>query len=108
MAVQHKLHTASELLEISARVSGEQRLELVKGEIREMSPASGGHGEVAMAIGILIGTYVKQHKLGRMTAAETGYIVARNPDTVRAPDVGFIAMERAPEPLSAGYIPFAP
>jgi len=41
-------------------------------------------------------------------AAETGFKLASNPDTVRAPDVGFIRAARVPSPLPRGYAEVAP
>jgi Uma2 family endonuclease len=70
------------------------RHELVKGELIRMAPAGFQHGEVAMNIGAPLHEYVKSHDLGRVYAAETGFILARDPDTVRAPDAAFIRQER--------------
>ena len=77
------------------------RTELVRGEVRAMAPAFDDHGEVAMMIGILIGQHVLAHGLGRLYAAETGFLIARDPDTVRAPDLAFIRQERVPPRLGA-------
>ncbi len=74
-----------------------------------MSPAGGRHGRVAMNCGRLLANYVDEHKLGVVYAAETGFILARDPDTVRAPDVAFVSADQASriEDESA-FIPFAP
>ena len=72
------------------------RLELVRGEIRAMPPAFDDHGETAMLIGIELGIYVVTHKLGKVYAAETGFLIAQDPDTVRAPDFAFIRADRVP------------
>lgn len=86
-----------------------QRHELIRGELTMMAPAGGGHGEAAMTIGALLTVHVKQRSLGTAVAAETGFILSRNPDTVRAPDAAFIRRARVPaQGLPAGYIPFAP
>lgn len=74
-----------------------------------MSPAGGEHGLIANELSTLLTIYVKANKLGRVCAAETGFIIARNPDTVRAPDTAFISNEQ----LSGikrpkKYWPFAP
>jgi Uma2 family endonuclease len=108
MLIQTQLLTADDLWELSHRVGDAKRLELVRGEILEMVPAGGEHGEVAGDIFALIHAHVRKHRLGRVTAAETGYILSRTPDTVRAPDVGFVSYVRAPKRLTKGYIPFAP
>lgn len=93
--------------------NAERRLELVEGEIVEMTRSGGEHGEVAGNLFGIQWNYVHEHRLGRLSAAETGYILWKNPepngrDTVRAPDVGFVRMERAPEPFGERFIPFAP
>lgn len=70
--------------------------ELVRGELRPMAPANFDHGGVTMNLAIPLGHYIKLHTLGTIVAAETGFIIARKPDTVRAPDIGFVRKERIP------------
>jgi Uma2 family endonuclease len=72
------------------------RNELVQGEIVPMSPASTMHGNIAMRLGAILWNYSDENDLGRVFAAETGFTLSRNPDTVRAPDVAFVAKERIP------------
>lgn len=57
------------------------RYELVKGELKKMSPAGSEHGAVAMNVAILLGQYIKANKLGVVFAAETGFKLATDPDT---------------------------
>jgi Uma2 family endonuclease len=40
--------------------------------------------------------FVQARKLGIVVAAETGFIISRDPDTVRAPDAAFVRQERIP------------
>jgi len=88
---------------------GDKRYELVSGELRMMSPAGGEHGRVAMRIGLLLGNHVEERKLGEVFAAETGFLLATDPDTVRAPDVAFVSAERYAELGNVrGYLPLAP
>jgi len=88
---------------------GKCRYELVKGELFEMPPAGGRHGSVAMRIGILLGSHVMENRLGEVFAAETGFILRRDPATVRAPDACFIARDRLPsEDLPPGYLEIMP
>ena len=48
-------------------------------------------------------------KLGVVLTAETGFIIKRDPDTVRAPDVAFIMAARADAARAIrGYFPGAP
>ncbi len=70
------------------------RCELVRGELRMMSPAGFDHGRIIARITVRPGSFVEQHALGVVTGAETGFFLSRNPDTVRAPDVGFVGIER--------------
>lgn len=71
------------------------RYELVEGVVRMLSPAGGRHGRVAHTLALLVGMHVRREQLGAVYAAETGFLLARNPDTVRAPDVAFVRQERA-------------
>ena len=74
-----------------------------------MPPAEGRHGSVAMRIGALLSTYVRAHSLGEVFAAETGFILRRDPDTVRAPDAAFVAKESLPAgELPIGYLEILP
>jgi Uma2 family endonuclease len=93
--------TADELL----RAGDIGRCELVRGVLTMMLPAGGKHGRVAYRIGHLLGSYVVPRKLGTIYAAETGFVLSKDPDTVRAPDVAFCRVDRAPE---RGFIPGAP
>jgi Uma2 family endonuclease len=61
-----------------------------------------------MSIALAIGHFLRSHALGRLLAAETGFVLATNPDTVRAPDVAFVRHERIPDPVPRGYARFAP
>lgn len=62
-----------------------------------MAPAGFDHGSVTGRLTIRLGHYVLEHKLGDVVAAETGFVIARDPDTVRAPDIAFVRQERIPK-----------
>ncbi len=106
MVTQTKSVTADELLHLP---SDGYRYELVKGELRKMAPAGYEHGTLAAVFTGSLVTYVRAQKLGTVTAAETGFKLATDPDTVRAPDVAFISQKRLDEvgPVK-GYWPGAP
>ena len=84
------------------------RRELLWGEVRTMTPAGFRHGVIASAIQGPMWRFVREHKLGVVCAAETGFILERDPDLVRAPDVSFIRNERLPEEEIPGFLEVAP
>ena len=85
--------TAEELLNLHP---DNMRHELVRGELITMPPTSGEHGIRTFNITTLLGSFIRERGLGVGVGAETGFIIGRNPDTVRAPDCAFIARERVP------------
>src|SRR5712691_3491438 len=64
------------------------RYELVEGRIVRMSPVGGVHGGLTAGFIALLVQHVKAARIGAV-ATELGFILARNPDTVRAPDLAF-------------------
>lgn len=70
------------------------RRELVGGVVRVMEPTGFGHGMAAARIGALLHDHVAERGLGIALAAETGFVLTRDPDTVRAPDVAFVPRDR--------------
>ncbi len=84
------------------------RCELIEGEIIPMAPAGAEHGDIALEIAYRIKTYVMAGNLGKTYGAETGFIIARNPDTIRAPDAGFVRRDRIPSGPTRGFFPGAP
>lgn len=92
--------------------NADKRLELVEGVVIEMPGGSGGrHGETGIVLARQLSNHVYDNNLGRMTGAETCYRLYKNPngkDTVRCPDIGFVTIERAPQPLPPEYVPYAP
>jgi Uma2 family endonuclease len=89
------VRTADELLRMP---DDGMRHELVRGELRTMTPPGFEHGRVAATVGRLLGEHVHQTAGGVTVAAETGFVLAsgggRDTDTVRAPDAAFIRKER--------------
>lgn len=104
MVPQHLL-TADELLRLDLP---DKRAELVRGRLIVREPAGARHGCVVNDLAYRITHHVKRHGLGRVYAAETGFRLHADPDTVRAPDVAFVARERLPEPGTAGFMDAAP
>ena len=98
--------TAEELLGLP---ENGKRYELVGGELREMAPAGARHGRAAMKLGSRLDRYTTAEQLGIVLAAETGFRISRDPDTVRAPDVSFVSRDRVPpDGPPDGYWELAP
>src|SRR2546427_12350776 len=72
----------------------EKPAELVRGKLVVRDPAGLRHGRVAMDLARRLADHVDARGLGQVYAAETGFALARDPDTVRAPDIAFIRGNR--------------
>lgn len=106
MSTRRQTTTADELLRMP---DDGFRYELVKGELRKMSPAGQKHGRIAMRVATPLDNHVSANNLGTVYAAETGFLLSSNPDTVRAPDVAFISQEKLDKVGEVeGYWPGAP
>jgi Uma2 family endonuclease len=73
-----------------------------------MSPAGHRHGDIAGSVFRILANHIRAHSLGKAYIAETGFLLARDPDTVRAPDAAFVCAERLLGIPSEGYFPGAP
>jgi Uma2 family endonuclease len=106
MAVAPQLYTIQDVI---ALPDDAHRYELVRGELRRMSPAGRKHGRLIMNLSTPLDQFVRDHRLGVVYAAETGFIIETNPDTLRAPDLAFVRQERvAAAPDDEGYFPGPP
>jgi Uma2 family endonuclease len=105
MATIHNISTAEDLLRHASELG---RCELVRGELITMSPAKSPHGVVTSTINALLYQHVRNKRLGLVFGAETGFYIERNPDTVRAPDVGVVSKSRLKSVLPDGFFPGAP
>lgn len=100
-----ELMTAEDLL---ANPVPNKCTELVAGHILVREPPGYGHGLVAGRLIVAIAVHANANDLGVVLAAESGFTLFRNPDTVRAPDVAFIRNERVPARDLHTYPEFAP
>jgi len=99
------LMTAEDLLQTRFP---DKRTELVRGVLVVREPAGSRHGLVTMNLGAELAVYAKQTGAGAVYAAETGFKLATNPDTVRAPDIAFVTRDRLPPRDATGYAALAP
>src|ERR1043165_7792302 len=95
MSTTTRLITADELLVMPHRDEhgNDCRLELIRGELKVMSPTKPLHGIVCARLTIRVGAFIEEHDLGETFGAETGFVVERDPDTVLGTDVAFVRSE---------------
>lgn len=105
-SVKSQVITADQLF---LQPSDGYRYELMKGSLVMMSPAGRRHGRVANRIAWLLSSHVEAHQLGEVFAAETGFLVETNPDTVIAGDVAFVGKLRLQDVADEiRFLPLAP
>jgi len=84
------------------------RRDLVRGEMIEAMPPGGQHGAIASELNAQLRTWVKAGPKG-CVGVESGFILTRNPDTVRSPDVFYVRADRIPETgIPEGFWELAP
>lgn len=91
-SVLHQVKTAADLWQLPE--SG-ARYELVRGEVVETMPPGGQHGAIAVMVALLLRLWIKQAS-GGYVGVEASYLLRRDPDTVRFPDVSYLRAERIP------------
>jgi Uma2 family endonuclease len=83
------------------------RDELVRGRlVREPRPGN-VHGRIQARLGGWLERYVSERGLGYVTVA-SGYLLEREPDTVRGPDIAFVARSRYGDTPPEKWPDFAP
>ena len=108
MIVRDRVYTIDDVWRLSQQTEHEaDRYCLIDGELFvTMSPGE-LHGTLASEIARLIGNFVFENDLGRVTV-ETGYHPAGSRETLLLPDVAFRSKTRAPGPARAGFVPTMP
>lgn len=104
VTTQQQIVAAEQLLE----TPGLGPCELVRGELIMMTPGGFDHGATIVNVSTPLDVFVKKHRLGTITGAETGFQIGHDPDTVRAPDVGFVRADRVPSGPTPGFFQGAP
>ena len=85
-----------------------KQVELLRGHLIVREPPSTRHGAIAANLGYLLSDFVRRHGLGVVFAQDTGFKIASDPDTVRAPDAAFLRQDRAGQIPARGYAELAP
>jgi len=102
---EFRIYTADDLFAMPSNA----RYELIMGELIAMPPPPGGeHGIRTLSLSAHVAVYVEEHDLGYCFAAETGFKIAHDPDTVLAADFAFVAKERLPDGVPVKHVPLAP
>lgn len=81
--------------------------ELSEGELVVMPPVKSLHTLVAVAVLEVLQAYLRQHSFGR-AMPEAGYVLSRDPLTVRQPDVSVLSQERIDATPEDGYFEGSP
>ena len=99
------LLTAEDVERIS--LPGKQ-VELVRGRLIVREPPGSYHGAVAANLAYYLSDFVRRQALGTVFAQDTGFKIAADPDTVRAPDVAFVDRDQAADIPRRGYATLSP
>jgi len=89
---QRRRLTAEDLYELPLH---DVRAELVRGDLVCEPPAGFDHGVRGIKFAYHLEAYNERHPIGVVCGADTGFVLFRDPDTVRAPDAAFVTAERA-------------
>src|SRR3990172_3522972 len=87
-----KMLTVEEIELNPPRVEG--RWELIDGEVVMMAAASYWHNVIAANVYDLLRDWDRDRQYGRVVINDTGFVIRRDPDRMRAPDVAFVRRER--------------
>lgn len=72
------------------------RYELIRGELRRMSPTGYPHAMYLSRIHVPLALYVDEQGLGDVLVGDPGFVLESGPDTVLRPDIAFVRAARVP------------
>lgn len=112
MEVKERIITAERFFELMEQPEYLDRvIELVEGELIEMSKPTRIHGVVLIRLAVKIANFVDAHELGEVTAGDAGFILERKAggrDTVRGLDIAFVSKSRVPDPPDFSWYEIGP
>lgn len=103
--VTERLITAEDAL---IQDSPYRRCEIWDGVAIVKDPSGGQASHVGVNVLVPMTLHVRERGLGRTFASEQGFVIARNPDRMLAPDVSYVSSARLPELPERGFIELAP
>ena len=89
------------------RLPDEERPELVEGVLWPMSPTNWKHLRTVNRMTVPLSIHAERTKLG-VVGGEDGFVFGRDPDTIFAPDIVFVRMDRLPPEDQEGFIHVVP
>lgn len=72
------------------------RGELLRGSLCETQPSGVRHGKIVVNLIVRLEAFVEPRQMGTIVASDVGFLLEKEPDTVREPDVAFISALRLP------------
>jgi Uma2 family endonuclease len=97
MVAVRRLVTADDVWQMGE----DARVEVIRGELREVAAAGGRHGGVGGQFSGYLAVYGEHGRKGRVLTSETGLILEHTPTTLLVPDLIYYKIEHLP----AGGIP---
>ena len=83
-------------------------VELVRGRLVVSEPPGTRHGAIAATLTFFLMDFTRRTGAGMVFAQDTGFKLGTDPDTVRGPDVAFVAGSRLNLVPTRGYAELAP
>ncbi len=96
----------SPIEDLSKIATDDDDYELIEGVLAPLPPRNFEHGVVQANVASTLFDFVHENSFGKVVG-RVGFTLGRNPDTVLAPDLAFIAAARYPEE-TAGFPELAP
>ncbi len=105
MAVEIARHNRIRVEDLDLIGAPEKFVEIIDGELIQMTPACYGHGMVGFRIAMEFNNHCKSRPNLKFCADNIGFLVKRNPDTLLSPDA---ALFRARPMEKTTWLEFAP
>ncbi len=108
MATQERVYTVDDVWQLEEQpLNPTDKYYLIDGELLIKMAPTELHGDVASELARLLGNFVVEHKLGRVTV-EVGFHPPDDRRTVLLPDIAFTGKARTAQPPRATYVPHMP